>query len=56
MQKRMILFSLLESPRTDARIGSTVLEKTREYNIKNKVVCITLDNVSAHNVVVDILK
>ena len=56
MQKRMISFSLLEFPHTGARIGSTILEKLREYEIENKIISITLDNASTNNVAADLLK
>ena len=40
MQKRMILFSLLEFPHIGAKIGFTVLEKIRQYNIENEIISI----------------
>ena len=52
----MIAFSLLEFPYTGARIGSTILEKLREYEIENKIISITLDNASTNNVTTDLLK
>ena len=56
MQKRMIAFSLWEFPHTGARIGSTILEKLREYKIENKIISITLANESTNNVAADLLK
>lgn len=56
MQKRMLAFSRIEFPHTGARIGSTILEKIREYKIENKIVSITLDNASTNNVATDLLK
>ena len=56
MQKRIISFPLLEFPHTSAGIRSTILKKLREYNIKNKIIAITLDNVNTNNVAVDLLK
>ena len=56
MQKKMILFSLLEFSQTSARIRSTILEKLKEYNIENKIIAITLDNAITNNVETDLLK
>lgn len=39
-----------------ARIGSTIIEKIRKYHIENKVISITLDNTSANNSGIDIMK
>ena len=56
MQKRMLAFSRLEFPHTGSRIGTTILEKLREYKLENKIISITLDNASNNNVAVDLLK
>ena len=52
----MIAFFLQESPHTGARIWSAILEKLRGYNIKNKIIVITLDNASSYNVATELLK
>ena len=52
----MIAFSLLEFPHTGVRIGSTILEKLKEYEIKNKIISITINNASTNNVAADLLK
>lgn len=56
LQEKIISFSLLEYLYTGARIRRGIIENTREYNIKNKKIPMTLDNACLNNNVIEIIK
>lgn len=55
LPKCIISYSLLEYPHTGAKIGSTIVDKLKEFNIAQKIISLTLDNVSTNNVAAEFL-
>lgn len=51
-----VLFHILYlSIHTGAKIGSSIVDKLKEFNIAQKIISLTLDNVSTNNVAAEFL-
>ena len=56
INKRIISFSTLEWPHNGTRISTFILERLDEYNIKENVISITLDNASNNTVAIELMR
>ena len=56
INKRIISFSTLEWPHNGTRISTFILERLDEYNIKENVISITLDNASNNTMAIELMR
>ena len=56
MNKRILSFSTLEWPHNGTRISTFILKILNEYNIKKKVLYVTLDNATNNTVAIELIR